>query len=199
MKQLRLLIGAVLLALPFILYAQAEDLKQREKLLIEEKSEEYDLKEINIKEPDYGVLIDTEHIYHRHFMLKGKKKVENSLGNKVKPKIHVSTFAYEDEEEFMYALKFWFKEFIGGERVTPGRDYRKKDHVSPTIIVMDNNTITIVTFSCYTTEIEDLRKWRKDLLTIFGSPKAMIVEIGCGGPLEWTKNAPDPKDPKWRR
>jgi hypothetical protein len=40
---------------------------------------------------------------------------------------------------------------------------------------------------------------RKEMLTYFGSPESMIIEVGCDGPLEWTKNPPDPKDPKWRK
>jgi len=37
------------------------------------------------------------------------------------------------------------------------------------------------------------------MLTYFGSPSSVIIEIGgCGGPLNWTKNAPDPRDRTWK-
>jgi len=53
--------------------------------------------------------------------------------------------------------------------------------------------------SCYATDIDEFRQWRSDMLGVFGGPNSMVIEIGCDGPIEWTKNAPDPKDMKWRR
>ena len=113
--------------------------------------------------------------------------------------IEQAATAYEDEEELKYALKFWFKEFIGNKRITPGRDYRTVDHVEPAIVIIDGSSISILTLSCYATDIDEFRDWRSTMLGVFGSPNAMVVEIGCNGPIEWTKNAPDPKDPSWRR
>jgi hypothetical protein len=180
-------------------FSQTEELKQRTSLFLEEQRQSYKIKELNGNEPSYGVLEETNFIHHTYFQLKQIEKELNSLGNNVKPVYDLSTFAYENEEELMYALKFWFKEFIGGKRVTPGRDYRTVDHVEPSIVIIDKNYIAILTLSCYSIDIEEFRTWRSNMLGVFGGPNAMIIELGCNGPLEWTKNAPDPKDPSWRR
>lgn len=187
------------LVVPALAFGQVEELKQRTALFKQEKSEAYKIKPLNGNEPDYGVLSETNFIHHEYFQLKQNEKELNELGNSVKPKYDLSTYAYEDADELKSALKFWFKEFIGNKRITPGRDYRTVDHVKPAVIIMDKNYIAILTLSCYSVDIEEFRQWRSDMLGIFGSPEAMIIEIGCDGPLEWTKNAPDPKDTSWRR
>lgn len=181
------------------LSGQVEELNQRTQLFISEVGDRYKVKSINGNEPEYGVLPETEFIQHQYYQLKQIKKELNELGNKVRPTYHLSTFAYENDEELLYALKFWFKSFIGDKRITPGRDYRRVDHVVPAIIIVEKNYITILTMSCYATDIEEFRQWRSDMLGVFGGPNSMVVEIGCEGPIEWTKNAPDPKDMKWRR
>ena len=185
--------------IPLLTFAQTEELKQRTALFLQEQSAKYKVKELNGSEPDYGVLGETQYVFHQYYQLKQIEKEVNELGNSVRPKYDLSTFAYEDEEELKYALKFWFKEFIGNKRITPGRDYRTVDHVEPAIIVIDGTSISILTLSCYATDIDEFRDWRSAMLGVFGSPNAMVVEIGCNGPIEWTKNAPDPKDPSWRR
>jgi hypothetical protein len=185
--------------IPLLTFAQTEELKQRTALFLQEQSAKYKVKELNGSEPDYGVLDQTQYVFHKYYQLKQIEKEVNELGNSVRPKYDLSTFAYEDEEELKYALKFWFKEFIGNKRITPGRDYRTVDHVEPAIIIIDGASISILTLSCYATDIDEFRDWRSAMLGVFGSPNAMVVEIGCNGPIEWTKNAPDPKDPSWRR
>lgn len=184
---------------PLLTFAQTEELKQRTALFLQEQSAKYKVKELNGSEPDYGVLDQTQYVFHKYYQLKQIEKEVNELGNSVRPKYDLSTFAYEDEEELKYALKFWFKEFIGNKRITPGRDYRTVDHVDPAIVIIDGTSISILTLSCYATDIDEFRDWRSAMLGVFGSPNAMVVEIGCNGPIEWTKNAPDPKDPSWRR
>ena len=178
---------------------QVEELNQRTQLFISEVENRFKVKSINGSEPEYGVLPETEFVQHEYYQLKQLEKEVNVLGNKVKPTYHLSTFAYEDEDEILYALKFWFKTFIGDKRVTPGRDYRSVDHVDPAIIIIEKNYISILTMSCYATDIKEFRQWRSDMLGVFGGPNSMVIEIGCDGPIEWTKNAPDPKDMKWRR
>lgn len=195
MKKLLFLFALV----PLLTFAQTEELKQRTALFLQEQSAKYKVKELNGSEPDYGVLDQTQYVFHKYYQLKQIEKEVNELGNSVRPKYDLSTFAYEDEEELKYALKFWFKEFIGNKRITPGRDYRTVDHVEPAIIIIDGTSISILTLSCYATDIDEFRDWRSAMLGVFGSPNAMVVEIGCNGPIEWTKNAPDPKDPSWRR
>ncbi len=189
----------LIVSTPILLHGQIEELKQRTSLFLQEQSKAFKIKEINGSEPDYGILKETQFIFHQYYQLKQIDKEINELGNSVRPKYDLSTFAYEDEEELKYALKFWFKEFIGNKRITPGRDYRKVDHVKPTLIIIERNTITILTLSCYATDIQEFRNWRSIMLAVFGSPNSILVEIGCNGPIEWTKNSPDPKDPSWKR
>ena len=38
--------------------------------------------------------------------------------------------------------------------------------------------------------MDEFRDWRSAMLGVYGSPNAMVIEIGCNGPIEWTKNAP---------
>ena len=185
--------------MPFMLLAQTEEVKQRTALFLQEQSAKFKIKELNGSEPNYGVLSETQFIFHQYYQLKQLEKEVNELGNSVRPKHDLSTFVYEDEEELKYALKFWFKEFIGNKRITPGRDYRTVDHVDPAIVIIDGTSVSILTLSCYATDIDEFREWRSAMLGVFGSPNAMVIEIGCNGPIEWTKNAPDPKDPSWRR
>ena len=189
----------LLLLLPVSLFAQVEELKQRTALFLQEQGDRFKVKELNGSEPDYGTLDQTQFTFHQYYQLKQIEKEVNELGNNVRPKYDLSTFVYEDEEELKYALKFWFKEFIGGKRITPGRDYRTVDHISPGIIIIDGTYISILTLSCYATDMEEFREWRSAMLGVFGGPNAMVSELGCDGPIEWTKNAPDPKDPSWRR
>ena len=189
----------LIVSTPILLHSQIEELKQRTSLFLQEQSEAFKIKELNGSEPDYGILNETQFIFHQYYQLKQIDKEINELGNSVRPKYDLSTFAYEDEEELKYALKFWFKEFIGNKRITPGRDYRKVDHVKPTLIIIERNTITILTLSCYATDIQEFRNWRSSMLAVFGSPNSILVEIGCNGPIEWTKNSPDPTDPSWKR
>ncbi len=191
---------AFLLAfMPFMLLAQTEEVKQRTALFLQEQGTKFKVKELNGSEPDYGVLSETQFVFHQYYQLKQLEKEVNELGNSVRPKYDLSTFVYEDEEELKYALKFWVKDFIGDKRRTPGRDYRTVDHVDPAIVIIDGSSICILTLSCYATDIDEFRDWRSTMLGVFGSPNAMVIEIGCNGPIEWTKNAPDPKDPSWRR
>jgi len=184
---------------PLLAFAQTEELKQRTALFLQEQNAKFKIKELNGSEPDYGVLGETQYVFHQYYQLKQIEKEMNELGNSVRPKYDLSTFAYENQEELKYALKFWFKEFIGNKRITPGRDYRTVDHVEPAIVIIDGTSISILTLSCYATDMDEFREWRSAMLGVFGSPNAMVVEIGCNGPIEWTKNAPDPKDPSWRR
>ena len=137
----------LLLFIPLSGYAQTEELKQRTALFLSEQEGKFKVKELNGSEPDYGVLLETQFIHHEYYQLKQLEKELNDLGNLIRPKYDLSTFAYQDEQELMYALKFWFKEFIGGKRVTPGRDYRTEGHVDPAIIIVDKTNITLLTLS----------------------------------------------------
>lgn len=75
---------------------QVEELNQRTELFVSELEGRFKVKSINGREPDYGVLQETEFVQHEYYQLKQLEKEVNELGNKVRPTYHLSTFAYED-------------------------------------------------------------------------------------------------------
>lgn len=175
-----------------------EELKQQITAFTNSKSSEFDKKDLNVTEPDYGELANTNHNFHEFFQLKAKEKTENNIGNNTKLKMDFSFFGYENEEERNYALSFWFKNFITGKRITPGRMVRTFKNAEPTIGVINGTNICIVSFSCNNDSPELMNELRSEMLAFFGNPESMIFEINCDGPLRWTKNPPDPKDKRWR-
>lgn len=179
--------------------AQHEELKQRIAAFVDAKSEKFDKKYLNETEPKYGELNNTNFEFHDYFLLKAKEKTVNSIGNNNKLKLDYSFFAYENAEECDYALSFWFKNFLEAKRITPGREVRTYKGVQPTIVIINKTNVCLVTFSCLDYDIALYRDLRKEMLTFFGDTESMIIEIACDGPLNWTKNPPDPKDPKWRK
>lgn len=186
-----------LFLLPLSLFAQSEELKQRTNLFLNELSDRFENKSLNAKEPSYGALNNSDFSFHQYIQIKQIEKEVNSIGNKVRPKYDLSTFHFENPEELKYALVAWFKDFFG-EKITVGRTYRTFDHAVPTIVVIESDYIAILTLSCYSVDDYEFREWRKDMVEVFGSPESIVIELGCDGPLEWTKNAPDPKDKSWR-
>jgi len=179
--------------------AQHEELKQRIAAFVEAQADKFDKKYLNETEPKYGELNNTNFEFHDYFLLKAKEKTTNSIGNTGKLKLDYSFFAYESAEECDYALSFWFKNFLEEKRITPGREVRTYKGVQPTIVIINKTNVCLVTFSCLDYDIELFRTLRKEMLTFFGDTESMIIEINCDGPLNWTKNPPDPKDPKWRK
>jgi len=188
----------IFFASTFHAHAQHEELKQRIAAFVEAKADKYDKKYLNETEPKYGELNNTNFEFHDYFLLKAKEKTTNSLGNNSKLKFDYSFFGYESAQERDYALSFWFKNFLEEKRITPGREVRTYKGVQPTIVVINKTNVCLVTFSCIDEDLELFRSLRKEMLTFFGDTESMIIEVNCDGPLNWTKNPPDPKDPKWR-
>lgn len=176
-----------------------EELKQQISAFVNSRSAEYDKKYLNVTEPEYGELNNTNFDFHEFFQLKAKEKTVNNIGNKTKLKLNYSFFAYENEQERDYALSFWFKNFITGKRISPGRTVRTLKNAEPTIGLINKDHVCIVSLSCNNDNSELLYDLRKEMLTFFGDPESMVFEINCDGPLRWTKNPPDPKDRKWRQ
>lgn len=179
--------------------AQHEELKQQIEAFVSSKTADYEKKYLNETEPDYGELANTNFNFHDYFELKAKERTENSLGNNVKVRLNCSFYAYENETERNYALSFWFKNFIEAKRITPGREVRTYKGASPTIIIINEDNICIINLSCYDADPDFLKEIRKEFMKYFSTPESMVIEIDCDGPLKWTKNPPDPKDPAWRR
>lgn len=184
---------------PQKIYAQHEELKQQISAFVSANDSVYEKKYLNVTEPNYGELANTNYNFHDYFELKAKKRTENSLGNNVKVRLNCSFYGYENTDERNYALSFWFKNFIGGERLTPGREKRTYKDATPTIIIINADNICIINASCYDADADFMYELKKTALTYFGTPESIVIEIQCNGPLKWTKNAPDPKDPAWRK
>lgn len=191
----------ILMLMPFLITAQSNDeLKQRIAAFQAEADSGYTKKYLNIANQDIGDIASTDYEWSDNFMLKAKQKRVNSIGNKVYPKFYFSFFAYYDKEELDYAMKYWLKNFMENESIRPGRDMRSFDDTQPTIIIINETNIAILTYQCV---LEDdyrelFKEWRKTMVKWFGSPASVVIENGCDGPLEWTKNKPDPKDRTWR-
>jgi len=178
--------------------AQHEELKQNIEAFVTAKSERFEKKYLNEKAPQYGELNTTNHNFFDFFVLKALEKSTNSLGNNVKLKYDCSFYAYENATERDYAVSFWFKNFIEGIRITPGRELRTFKGAQPTIIIINADHICIISLSCFDSDPDLFYELRKDFFSFFGNEESMVIEINCSGPLRWTKNPPDPKDPKWR-
>lgn len=181
------------------LLAQHEEFKQKIAAFTEAKAAAFEKKYLNETEPKYGELNNTNFEFHDYFLLRAKEKTINNIGNNVKLKYDYSFFAYESAEECDYALSFWFKNFLEAKRITPGREVKTYKGANPTIIIVNKTEICVLSLSCADYDADVFRAMRKEMLTYFGSPESMIIEMGCDGPLQWTKNPPDPKDPKWRK
>ena len=95
-------------------------------------------------------------------------------------------------------MKYWLKDFIDHEVVRPGRTMRTYPDAQPTIIVVNETNIAIMTYACKWEDFDEFKEWRKAMLTWFGTPASVMIEVNCDGPLEWSKNPPDPKDRSWR-
>jgi hypothetical protein len=186
------------LFLSFSTFAQHEEYKQYIQAFAEAKAGQYEKKSLNVTEPKLGELPNTNHSFHDFFVLRANEKSTDKIGNTKKLKINCSFYAYESSEECDYALSFWFKNFIGGQRLTPGRPVKTYKDAQPTIIIINATEISIVSFDCFSYDPDFYRELKKDMMTFFGNDKSMVIEIKCDGPLEWTKNPPDSKDKKWR-
>ena len=178
--------------------AQHEELKQSIDGFVNAKSEHFEKKYLNESAPKYGSLGTTNFEFTDFFVLKAKERTTNSLGNNVKLKMDCSFYAYESTTERDYAVSYWFKNFIEGVRITPGRELRSLKGAEPTIIIINADNICIISLSCYDNDPDLFYELKKEFYSFFGNNESMVIEINCNGPLKWTKNPPDPKDPKWR-
>ncbi len=185
--------------LPILNFAQSNgEFKQRITGFVASSDSTFERKDLNLTAQDIGAINDQEHDWTSTFMLKSKEKQVNKGGNNVYSKYYFSFYTYPDVTERDYAVKFWLQSFIDGEAIRPGRDIRTYQDAQPTIIVINETSIAVMTYSCKFGTEESFRDWRKTMLTWFGNPASTMIEVGCDGPLEWTKNIPDSKDRTWR-
>lgn len=188
-----------LFLIPFLLNAQSnEELKQRVNAFVADADTGFTKKVLNLSGQDIGSIDETDFEWSEYFMLKSKTKRVNSIGNKVYPKYYFSFFTYYDKDERDYGMKIWLKDFIEHASIRAGRDMRTFAESQPTIIVINETNVSILTYQCVLEDYDEFKMWRKTMLKWFGSPASVMIEINCGGPLKWTKNPPDPKDRSWR-
>lgn len=171
-----------------------DDLKQKVTAFADDQSELYEKKYLNIADRNLGIIDELDYAWKEEFMLKSKSKEENNLGNTAYAKYYFSVFAYETIDDRKYALKDWMENFIEGKAIRPGRIVRKYDYATPTIILIQDQSIVICNYKCSDYNEDTFKIWKKKLLQYFGETDTRVIEIMCDGPLEWTKNPPDPKN-----
>ncbi|MDX5325887.1 MAG: hypothetical protein LPK80_06465 [Bacteroidota bacterium] len=181
-------------------FAQFEDLKQTINALILDHSKDFEKKYLNIPERALGGIESTDFSFADRFKLEAREKRTDNLDRNRRFDYFFNIYGYDDIDDLNYAMKDWLQDFIEGESIRPGREIRTMDDAVPTIIVINKNkkTISILSFDCNQYFYEEFKDWREKMLTYFGDPESVIIEIGCDGPLKWTKNPPDPKDRTWR-
>ena len=177
-----------------LMMGQTEELKQKLSAFAADHDASYEKKYLNIADREIGSIDNTSYSWKDEFMLKSKEKAMNNLGNNSYQKFYFFFYAYETVTDRKYALKDWMADFIEGKSIRAGRPVRKYDYATPTIILINDTEIMVCNYKCSDFSDDNFKYWRKTLLTYFGEDNTMVIEIGCNGPLEWTKNAPDPKN-----
>lgn len=180
------------------MFGQYEELAQKCTAFVDDHSEKFEKRHLNITNPPIGNIDETDYEFSERFMLRSLEKEMNNLENERYSEYWVNIYGYNDEEDRDWALKEWFGEFIDGQSIRPGRDKRKYDYAQPTIVVINETSIAVLSFECPWYTRENFQNWRDKMLSYFGDANSVVIEVGCEGPLEWTKNPPDPRDRKWR-
>lgn len=175
------------------LFAQQEEMQQKITAFSDDQKENYTKKYLNIAEREIGDIEGSGYEWKEQFMLKSKEKKVNNIGNKSYEKFYFSIYGYAGLEDRQYGLKHWMQNFIEGKKIRPGRKVRTYEYATPTIVLINDMNIVVCNYKCSTFTEENFKYWKKTMLTYFGDSKTMVIEVECDGPLEWTKNAPDPK------
>ncbi|MBI1315804.1 hypothetical protein GC167_02960 [bacterium] len=186
------------LALSWVLYspevmAQHEEVRQNIQSLEEALEPDYEPKTLNLTAPDLGALGETEAEYTYFVEYKSKEKRENALGNNAYVRVKVMVFAWENEADLKYVFYQWTKRFLEGGIAKPGRTSKTYEYGKPTVVIVGQKSIALAQISCNDYSDELFRAWVKTMEGHFNEDQSMTIELKCGGPLEWTRNAPDPK------
>lgn len=185
--------------LPCLAFAQPSDLLQRIVAFQEDLAPSFRVKTLNLGGESLGALQNESPEYRNDFKLEGLEKQLDNLERNVRYDVYVHVFHFAESDDLNWAMKRWLPDFIDGSSIRPGRDSRSVPHVDPSIVVIDGKTITVMTLPCQQFSVNTFRDWRSKMLTYFGSPSAVMIEVaGCEGPLMWSKNPPDPKDRTWK-
>lgn len=188
-----------LFSLPKQLHSQdlnsTDSLKIAIKSFIEDQSQDYRKKHLNLRKRDIGNLESEPFDFKDYFMLESKEEFENNLGYTTEREIYFMFYSYESETDRQYALKYWMQDFIEGKTIRAGRPVRSYAYAKPTIILINDKNIIVCNYECKYFDEDNYDYWKDELMEHFGDKyKTMVIEIECEGPLEWTRNAPDPKN-----
>lgn len=173
--------------------AQSDTLKQQLASFKTNLNETHKIKTLNLDKRNLGSIYDTEFEWRTEFRLDSREKIENNLGYKTDREVYFNIFEYATELDRQYALKFWMENFIEEKSIRASRPVRSYQYAVPTIILINPTNIVIANYECKYYDYDNFKFWKEKMLEHFGSDNTMVIEIECDGPLEWTKNAPDPK------
>lgn len=174
--------------------AKGLELKGQIESFLAEQSESYKKKHLNLRMREIGSLENEPFAWKEFFMLESLEEFENNLGYTTERDFYFLFYHYETEEDRQYALKYWMDEFIEGESIRPSRPKRSYDYAKPTIILINPTNIVILNYECKYFDEYNYDDWKDTLMKHFGNKdETIIIELECGGPLNWTLNAPDPK------
>tara|TARA_B100001115_G_C15828848_1_gene413192 strand:- start:121 stop:750 length:630 start_codon:yes stop_codon:yes gene_type:complete len=194
---------ALLLISPSLSFAQEEgkkdaegkELRQDIDTFLGDQLESHEKKSLNLRMRDIGSLENEPYAWKEFFRLETKDEYENTLGYTTEREYYFLFYHYETVVDRQYALKYWLESFIEGESIRPGRGKRTYDYAKPTIILINPTNIIIMNYDCKYYDDYDFEDWRDRMIKYFGDKDSTIViELKCDGPLEWTLNAPDPKN-----
>jgi len=196
---LRLSLLIISISLSFSSYSQnaealSDSLKSQISLFISEHASSHEKDYLNIPSREIGGLEDEIFMWSDKFRLESKEEFKNNLGYTTERKIYFNFYFYETELDRQYALKNWMDNFIEGKSIRASRPVRSYDYATPTIILINKQSIIFCNYDCKYYDEDNYDYWKKTLMKYFGDRReTMMIEIACDGPMEWTKNAPDPK------
>jgi hypothetical protein len=156
-------------------------------------------KNLNINTLRLGGLVREEAANSAQIELIEKSKRTNNLNNKVKFSVTLTVLYYNSLDDRDWAVKNWLKAFMGETAVRPGRNTKSVPGAPPGIVVINEQSIVLLTFPCAQYDAQAFREWRSKMVQYFATEPSVVLELdGCEGPLNWTKNAPDPTDRRWK-
>jgi len=174
--------------------ALSDSLKSKISLFVSDYASTHEKDYLNIPKRDLGGLEDEVFMWSDKFRLESKEEFKNTLGYTTERKTYFNFYFYESETDRQYALKNWMDSFIEGKSIRAARPVRTFKYATPTIILINKQSIIICNYECKYFDEDDFDNWKKSVMKYFGDRReTMMIEIQCDGPLEWTKNAPDPK------
>jgi hypothetical protein len=176
-----------------------EDLNQQLGAFSSDHSAQFQRKNLNVNTLRLGGLRPDDAAQWNQFELVEKTKKPNKLGNAVKFSVTLTALHYENTDDRDWAVKNWLKQFMGTAAVRPGRNTKSVPDAPPGVIIIGERSIVLLTLPCAQYDAQTYREWRTKMAQYFATETSIILELdGCEGPLNWTKNAPDPTDRRWK-